>query len=363
MKLFILSDELSGSGPVWMNIFWPHYTAYSDCMPTVLMDTPYQTAASGRVNFFLQNRKEYRDHSSRLCDMVRREKDPNGPNILVVWALNIRDIVRSRLLDDVWDEFDHTVLWVLDTVNPKHAKIDHLTRFDVITSICGDIAKDFEAVTKRSVLYMPPHTDVLKFGTTNDYRPLDMLVIGRRLSALYDPIHIHFNAPEQNRISADLMTRTINFSASAKEECQILMGAYARSKIAFCFEPSNSHSRFRGYSPITERWPHAWASGCTVVGKRPTGQGVSKQMEWDEATLELPDDPEDAIAFVEDILQDEDGLQRRRRVNFAEAARRHDSRHRLHKLLTELDLPLPEGLIKGLTQLNQITDDILKETA
>ena len=363
MKLFILSDELSGNGPVWMNIFWPHYTAYASSVPTVLMDTPYQPPTHSRLKFFLQTRADRRAHGDRLCDLMRQEKTADGPNILIVWALNVRDIVRSQLLDPVWDEFDHKVLWILDTVNPDHVQTDDLQRFDKIASICGDIARDFEAKLNRPVLYMPPHTDVLTFGTTDGFRPLDMLVIGRRLRALYDPIHMHFNQPGQKRISADLMTRTVNFSGSAEEECKLLMAAYARAKISFCFEPSQSHPRFRGYSPLTERWPHSWASGCTVVGKRPTGQGADEQMDWPESTLELPDAPDDAIAFIEKLLEDTVGLQRRRVVNFAEAARRHDSRYRLRKLLTELDVPLPGGLIDGLTRLDRVANDALKQTA
>ena len=363
MKLFVLSDELSGTGPVWMNIFWPHYTAYAACVPTVMMSTPFQVGASGRLNFYLQNRREQREYSPRLCDLVRREKDPKGPNVLIVWALNIRDIIRSQLLDPVWDTFDHKVLWILDTINPAHIKPDHLKRFDVIASICGDIGRELTEVTDRPVLYMPPHTDVLTFGTTSAYRPLDLLVIGRRDRAVYDPIHFHFNAAGRDRISVDLMTRTSNFSGSAEEECQILMGAYARAKIAFCFEPSGAHPRFRGYSPLTERWPHAWASGCTVVGTRPTGQGAAEQMDWPEATIELPEAPEEAIAFVTELLDDPVGLERRRNLNFAEVARRHDSRYRLQKLLTTLDIPFPEGLVEGLAKLDQIATRILKETA
>jgi hypothetical protein len=204
---------------------------------------------------------------------------------------------------------------------------------------------------------------VLQYGTTSDFRPLDLLVIGRRLPKLYDPIHLHFNQPENRRFSVDFQTRTINFSAPAQEECQLLLGAYARSKIAFCFEPSGAHPRFRGYSPMTERWPHAWASGCTVVGKRPTGRGAAEQMDWPEATLELPDTPEDAIAFVESVLADTQGLNRRRLRNVAEAARRHDTRHRFRDLLTALDLPVPEKLGQGLQQLEQMANALTERAA
>jgi hypothetical protein len=363
MKLFILSDDFSGDGPVWMNIFWPHYTAYAASAPTVLMSTPYQQPAPGRLGFYLQNRREKQGHGDRLCDQVRREKDPDGPNILIVWALNIRDIVRARLLEPVWDQFDHTVLWVLDTINPEYIRLEDLDRFDQIASICADMGADFETRTGKTVLYMPPHTDVLQFGTHDAFRPLDLMVIGRREEKLYNPIHLHFNQRSVKRISADLRTRTKNFSATPREECQILMNAYARSKIAFCFEASNSHPRFRGYSPLTERWAHAWASGCTVVGRKPTGRGADAQMDWPEATLELPETPDDSIAYLETLLEDTEGLERRRIRNVAEAAKRHDTRHRFQQLLTALDIAAPEKLEQGLNQLEQMSDKLFEHVA
>lgn len=360
MKLFILADDFSGDGPVWMNIFWPHYTAYAASVPTVMMNTPFQPAAQGRLASLLQNRREQRDHGDRLCDIVRQQADPQEPNVLIVWALNIRDIIRSRMLAPVWDMFEHTVLWVLDTINPEYVHHDDLKRFDLVANICGDGAKDFETKTGRTTLYMPPHTDVLQFGTTDAFRPLDLVVVGRREKTLYDPIHLHFNRKGVKRLSADLQTRTKNFSASAEDECQILMSTYARSKIAFCFEPSGAHPRFRGYSPMTERWPHAWASGCTVVGRRPTGTGTTEQMDWPEATLELPDATEDAIPFLEALLEDSEALKKRRFRNVAEAAQRHDTRHRFQHLLNTLDLPIPERLDQGLKQLENMVDSVFE---
>ena len=361
MKLFILSDDMSGDGPVWMNIFWPHYTAYKDSVPTVLMNVPFRPAGSGRLGNFLQNRNERRLHSQRLCDQFRAERDPKGPNILVVWGLNVRDIIRSRLLDPVWDQFDARVLWILDTVNPAHVKPELVGRFDLVACICGDTSEDFKTNFGLPTVFMPPHTDVLRHGSTGAYRPIDLLVIGRRLARLYNPIHLHFNQQDQARISCDLMTRTRNFSASAKEESQLLLGYYARAKLSFCFEPSTAHPRFRSLSPMTERWPHSWASGCTVVGTRPRGRGAAEQMDWPEAMIELPETPNEAIPFLEALLADEEGLRRRRVRNVAEAARRHDSRHRLHTLIKELDMAVPDGLANGLKRLEHLSSDILAE--
>ncbi len=363
MKVFILSADLSGDGPVWMNIFWPHFTAYSDSVPTVVMSTPHQTPSESRIGARWQDWWEQREHGDRLCEQVRSELDPDGPNILLVWALNTRDIARSRLLEPVWDMFDARVLWILDTVHPADTRLQTVQEFDMLASICGDIGRDFEAATGLPVVYMPPHTDVLRYGTTSPFRPLDLLVVGRRDADIYTPVHLHFSARDKQRFSADIVTRTKNFSGTTEQECQVLMAAYSRAKVSFCFEPSKADPRFHGYSPLTERWPHSWASGCTVVGTRPTGLHTDTQMDWPDATIELPDNPDDAIAFLEGLLDDTEGLQQRRSRNVAEAARRHDSRRRLYTLLSELDLPIPAGLTEGLARLDTLADNLLREAA
>lgn len=362
MKIFILSDDMSGNGPVWMNIFWPHYTAFCDCADTVLLSTPYRAPEGpGRVRRRWNAWAERRAHGRRLCGEVTAQLDGKGPGILLVWALNVRDIQRAEMLAPVWDSFDLRVLWVLDTIDPRHVDRDLIRKFDLVASICGDIGREFGETADVPTLYMPPHTDVLRFGTTSDYRPIDLLAVGRRIREIYDPVHLHFNAPGTNRVSVDFQTRTGNFSASTQEECQLLMAGYSRARIAFCFEPSTSHARFRGHSPLTERWPHAWSSGCTVVGSRPKGLGTAEQMDWPDSTIDLPGDPEDAIRLLDELLADTGGLARRRMRNVAECARRHDTRHRLKSLLEHAGLPLPEGLRHGLKRLEDTARDLSGE--
>ena len=92
-----------------------------------------------------------------------------------------------------------------------------------------------------------------------------------------------------------------------------------------------------------------------MIGKAPTGTGTADQMDWPEAAIDLPDDPQEAIAVIEALLADTAGLERRRIRNVAEAMRRHDTRHRLHRLLVEFDLPIPETLTTGLERLEYLT--------
>ncbi|NEQ24283.1 MAG: glycosyltransferase family 1 protein, partial [Microcoleus sp. SIO2G3] len=129
-----------------------------------------------------------------------------------------------------------------------------------------------------------------------------------------------------------------------------------RSKISLCFEPSYIE-RFQGYSPILLRWFEGWASGCTIVGRRPFGQGVADLMDWKNSTIELPENSADWIPFFEDLLGDEEAIAANARRNYRECLLRHDWRYRLRDLFNLLELPVPEKLNFGIANLKQKLDN------
>lgn len=359
MKIFILTSPLDGTGPVWMSIFWPHYAAIADSVSTELLAVPEVPGSGLRSRL---DRLKFWKHSpfgdgEALRRQVLAGLDPHGPNILIVWALGRRDIERADLLAPIWDRFSHKVLSVVDNIEPEHALDKVVGRYDLITSFCGDLGPAWAAATGTPAIFYPPHTDALGFHTASSYRPVDLFLVGRRDKALHKPVHMHFNAPRSGRLSVDHVSRTLNFSYSAEEDFHLLMAGYGRAKLAFCFEASGN-VRFRNRSPLTERWPHAWAAGCTVIGSTPRGAGVAEATDWPEATIDLPAEPEAAIETIEALLSDDEGLTARRFRNAEEALRRHDTRHRLARLLDELVLPRPAGLVAGLERLSEAAEAV-----
>jgi hypothetical protein len=273
------------------------------------------------------------------------------PNILLVYALNSWDVTCAGLLDDVWDRFDSRILNIVDTIQPDHLPAGGFGRFDLILSFCADLADEFRRATQVPGLYFPPHCDVLSYHSLRETRPLDLILVGRRDKGRHEPLHHHFNAPQGDRVFLDFVTRTQS-TPLPEDEFGLLMATYSRAKAAFCYEPS-SVERFKRRSPLTGRWIHAWASGCTVLGMAPTSPDAAEQMNWPEATIDLPDDPTAAIEKVEAVLSDTAALTRRRRSNVVEALRRHDTRLRLKTLLQTLDLPAPDTLSEELRRLER----------
>ena len=337
-----------------MNIFWPIYAAMESSFPTTILGTVDPDFPKKRLSRKLAALRLRTSVGPSCQQRVLEQLDPSGPNVLWVFALGSRDLIYANLLEPIWSKFDYTVLNVVDTLQPDNLKPDDVNKFDLVTCFCGDLTKDFDRISDVPSIFFPAHSDILNAHSASSYRPLDLIVVGRRDRKLLAPIHKYFNAPERERVFIDLLTRT-QMDHGAEDQFQILSGTYAKSKAAFCFEPSNV-GRFQGYSPLTSRWIHAWAAGCSVIGSRPTGTGVAQQMDWPEATLELPSDPDAAIEFIERLLADEAGLAKRRNRNVAEALRRHDTRHRFRDVLSYLDIPIPPLLQQGLAELEARAD-------
>jgi hypothetical protein len=357
VKLFIFAEDLSGRGPVWLNILWPMYQVYASTFDTTYLPMPHEKPGRHLPRF---NRwSEIRRHAPKYRDTVLRELSAVGPNVLVVWASSARHVLWTRALDKVWGEFSHRVLHVCDTMQVDHMPRDLLERFDLVTSFCGDLAEDYKAALGGRTIFWPAHLDTLTYHSVKSYRPIDLIVVGRRNQNLHAPLHQHFNQLDGEHLFLDFVTKTQPDSPGCEEQFRVLMATYAKSSAAFCYDASYV-PRFRNRSPLLSRWVHAWAAGCTVFGRKPTGRGTAELMDWHEATIDLPEDSDEAIAVVHEVLKDKEAMAERRLRNVLEAMRRHDTRLRIKTTLNKLGLKTPAALAEQLSQLDALQQSIGK---
>ena len=351
MKVFLLYGDLVGPGPVWRNGAWAQFNALSDCFDATYLGAPWNDEGGHRrLGRLLRPLRSAPAWAEALCEKVRAEHDPDGPNILIHLVNRSAMVAWSQHLQPVWSLFTHRVMYVVDTLQPDHVDPAIAKRYDLIASWCQDLSATFEAAFCVPTIYWPSHTDVLNFHSMREARPIDLIVVGRRDGHLHSPLHRHFNDPSRDRLFLDFVTRTQG-EMGAEQEFRLLAATMTRAAAAFCFEASD-RPRFMGRSPFMVRWIYAWMAGCTVFGSRPTGPGAQSQMDWEESMFDLPSDPGAAIACIEGVLSDRDGLARRRRINVIESLRRHDTRHRMCDLLGRLGLDVPERLQAGLDRLS-----------
>ena len=353
MKLFLLTDDLSDGGPVWINVLLPTVRVLSECFEITHLQAPSPEPTRGPAPLARLHRwRRMREAGRRWAAEIGGALDPDGPNLLLVWAADAGLVFWSRALEPIWGRFSHRVLHVVDTMQPDHVPARDLARFDQVTCFCRDLAEAYAPRLARPPLFVPEHVDTLAFHCLRASRPLDLLLVGRRDHRHHRPLYTLFNAAERDRVFVDLVTRG-QTPMTREEEIRLLMAAHAKAAGVFCYE-AGAVPRFQGRSPLLSRWIHAWISGCTVFGTRPRGGGTAELMDWPEATIELPPEPREAVEAVESALSDEAGMARRRHRNVLEAVRRHDTRYRLAQILRHLDLPLPPPLETGLDRLEAL---------
>jgi hypothetical protein len=210
-----------------MSIFWPHYQAYSQSVPTTFLPMPTPIDHRGVIRRRLNRVASWRTTTPEQVRRVREQLDERGPNILLVYALNSRNVEDSRLLDPVWELFDVRLLNLVDTVQPDHLPKGSVSRFDMILSFCPDLAAQFQRETGVQSVHYPPHCDVLAYHSIRENRPIDLILVGRRDPVRHAPLHRYFNAPERDRLFLDFVTRT-QATPLAEEEFGLLMATYSR---------------------------------------------------------------------------------------------------------------------------------------
>lgn len=347
MKWFHLSIDASRPGLIWSGLTWSLQSARSRCVDLLPLVHPGRRDES--IGHRLRGWRARRLASKIACDAVRASLSPGGPNVLEVEVVGCSDLALTSLLDPVWDCFSHRIATVIDTVEPNNFRPSFLQRFDRVYSPCGELAAQYAAHSGVRCSQLQHCSPVLDFYSCGAFRPIDMIVVGRRRWSFHTPIHKYYNSPGSNRLFLDFVTRTQK-ALLPEAEWRLLMSTYAKSKIAFCFEPSDI-PRFKNRSALTARWLQAWAAGCTVVGTRPTGPGVAELIDWPESTIEIPANPAEWIPFLEEILNDAEGLERRRNRNVVEALRRCDTRIRFADLLADLGLSPTEAHRRELARL------------
>jgi hypothetical protein len=106
---------------------------------------------------------------------------------------------------------------------------------------------------------------------------------------------------------------------------------HSRVALAYSPESCDPEGRFP-CSFLGQRWYEMLAAGCVVAGKRPRATEVAQQLDWPDATIELPDDPEAAVERVLEIAADTAFIDRVGMMNYAQCLQRHDWRWRIIEL-------------------------------
>ncbi len=273
-----------------------------------------------------------------------------GPNVLLVIGVKPRFLLSIFTLGHLLDKFDLRVGYLLDGFDPSRLNRPALPKLDHLFVITPSLAKEVEQFHSINASFLPLATNTFPLNGYQPQRSIDVLSYGRTNEQVHAQLQ-QFNEPESRRLYIH-STFSGTEVHNVREHLALLNRLLLRSKISLCFEGSQLH-RFQGRSTLLYRWFEGWAAGCVIVGKKPLGRGIPKLMDWQDSTLDVPDDLDQVLPFFEALLQDEPRLQEISRRNYVECRLRHDWRYRFRDLFKVLNLPLPDRLIEQIEQLQR----------
>jgi hypothetical protein len=289
------------------------------------------------------------------------------PNVLLVIGISGADLELLSSIPKWRERFDVVIAYILDSWAPEiYSKnvyhLDHL--FVGIPEIIDELKQSFGI----PVSLIPFAADVLVQGSCQLKRSIDLTSFGR-IPSQYDTVFSNkFNQPGSEQIYYRSTPRTeeqfpkLPYEMRRDEpDTRLLFHILRHSKLTLAFDPLYPYPGMRQfpYSFITLRWFYGTATGGAVVGKRPTTHLMDELMNWEDATIELPDDPQKSVEFINELLQDEVRLNSIYKRNYVESLARHDWRHRIQSMLEAVKIPLPQGLLEELSQMKMIHEKMV----
>jgi hypothetical protein len=226
--------------------------------------------------------------------------------------------------------------WVIDSFWLERIPfaLKHRPHFDQLFVTGGEDVEPWAAALDRPVSWLPWGADVLRLGSENPDRPVDLQRIGRQPAEWDDDAGTE-------RACSEIGLRFEGrppMLADATANQKLLMGRSSKAKFVLAF--SNAVNRTSYTHPtrvyITGRWLDAIATGAVIAGVAPDCV-ATRELLWPESTLELG--TVERSAGLERIAEAVSTWSPElARINHREALARLDWRWRFAELAEALDI-------------------------
>lgn len=344
MNLFVLSELQSAKNHVgWLANYDLETVLAQTCDATFIYPEP-----NDKIRFLKRCRHRIFKSWFKIKDLPTLSR---GPNILLITGIKPNSLLMLPALGSLLEKFDLRLAYLFDIYDPHDLDKQVISSCDRFFIPVAEVADRISEYFSVSTTFLPLAFETLKFGSNQRHRCIDIISYGRGNAELHKQLQSHFNQPGKTQIyfHSTFSEPQLN---SIKEHRMLLAKLLQKSKISLCFEPSQTE-RFKGHSPILYRWFEGWAAGCTIVGKKPFGKGVSELTDWSNSTIDIPDSPSEWIPFFEELLGNEEMLLANSQRNYRECLLRHDWRYRIRDMFKTVELPIPAKLDDEIGQLKQ----------
>ena len=195
---------------------------------------------------------------------------------------------------------------------------------------------DFEPQEQACVTVVPMGVDSTRVNGLNPARPITLLAYGRQPETLSAYLSQRLNDPATDTV----MHHTDHYSIRSIDDFYAHRRHFWKlaqsSAVALAYDPRATHPERFSHSIVGQRWFECLAAGCAVMGRRPVAPDADRLLDWQDATIELPDDPVAAEAAILELARDTNRLAEIRERNVANIKARHEWHHRLAPILAGL---------------------------
>ncbi|HIK18357.1 MAG TPA: glycosyltransferase family 1 protein [Leptolyngbyaceae cyanobacterium M33_DOE_097] len=278
----------------------------------------------------------------------------HSPKVLLIPAIHGHQLHALSAIKDWRKQFDIVAAYVFDAWN-FDIYPDYVRQFDHLFVPMPELVEPLHQTFQIPVSFLPFGSDALQHGSNEDGRFIDLLSYGRIPEAFHRAFSEAFNQPGSEqlyyratpRASSSYPNRPYRDREDIRDR-RLFYQLLRRTKLAIAFDTMYPGMREFPYPFITIRWFECSATGCGIVGKRPTTPAADELLNWRDATIELPDNPQRSVEMIRSLLDDPHRLQAIRSRNYKHNLARHDWRWRIEQMLQTLGLPIPHPLERTL---------------
>lgn len=292
--------------------------------------------------------------ASPLRKFVGRERpqffpvECQGGDVLMVVAHGPFDLAMAGAIANVRQKFSKIYGFVADSYFTQGYPRETALYDAIIVTAHEDIAYPAEKFGIKT-LQLYQGTDALRWAPREEQaRTIDLISYGRTPPSYHTAFRKHFHSPDSPYLylHSPLGHQT---GDSVVPERAMLFKLLHRTQISLAFhlfvEPQGNRPRSM---MVTSRWLESLLSGCIVAGKRPISRMANEMLCWDGATVELANDPRQALDQLIELLQRKDELEGQRRRNIKNIMKNHDWRLRLERICEAFNWEKPKKLTDDL---------------
>ena len=207
--------------------------------------------------------------------------------------------------------------------------------------------------------YLPMAADVRNVGAGPGSRMISITGFGRQDKAISDLLSDRFNRPDSERFYYN--TNYINSKGLVdwRRYRAMFWHVLRNSELSLAFDQLHTNPTGEFEAQLRRaalvRRPRGRKCRCrkgTQIARQ------SRLLDWEDATIELPDAAEPAVQAICDLLGDRPRVEAAIHRNLVQMNRRHDWRHRARDMLVTLGLEVPGTLSDQIGEMSRHADSL-----